>query len=129
MAATCFVMDHLMCCICVGTSHDVYGGHMHADLKTVYSLLLPICAICKSHRANIVVGRPSCRKWLFPLAHFWGEMSFPTYMYANGGGPGGGEASPKKIGGPRGGAPRDFLILRIKNKRFSLKDLNMSSQN
>ena len=34
------------------------GGEVDPDdLKTVYSSVLPICNICKSHGAKIVVGR------------------------------------------------------------------------
>ena len=48
--------EHL-CAICAGTSHDPVGGEVDPDLKTVYSSVLPICTICKSHGAKIVVGR------------------------------------------------------------------------
>ena len=35
------------------------GMEVDPDLKTVYSSVLPICNICKSHGAKIVVGRYS----------------------------------------------------------------------
>jgi len=46
----------------------------------------------------------------------FGGMSFPHFIYPNGGSEG---AEP----------PGFFLILRIKNKRFSLKSFNFSFQN
>jgi hypothetical protein len=57
MVAADFVRDPLMDCIYACAPNDANGGHIHVDLKTVYSLVLPICAICKSQRAKIVVGR------------------------------------------------------------------------
>ena len=59
MAAGDFSRDLNLCAICAGTSHDPVGGEVDdPDLKTVYSSVLPICNICKSHGASkIVVGR------------------------------------------------------------------------
>ncbi len=71
MDATYFVRNPLMCCICAGTSHDAEGSQIHDDLKTVYTLVLPICAICKSQGAKIVVGRaaPNGQALLKRLEH------------------------------------------------------------
>ena len=59
MAAGDFSRDLInLCAICAGTSHDdPVGGEVDPDLKTVYSSVLPICNICKSRGAKIVVGR------------------------------------------------------------------------
>jgi len=43
--------------ICASTSHDAEGGQVDAELKTVYAVVLPFCATCKSEGAKIVVGR------------------------------------------------------------------------
>ncbi len=52
-----------------------------------------------------------------PMPTYLG-LSSPHLIYPNGDGRGG-EAPPKKMGGPGCGAPRIFLILMIKNTRFS----------
>ena len=57
MAANDFVRDPLLCSIFVGTSYDADGGRVDADLKIVYTLVLPICATCRSQGAKNVVGR------------------------------------------------------------------------
>ena len=46
-----------MCAICAGTSHDDVGGEIDPALQTIYSVVLPICTMCKSQGATIVVGR------------------------------------------------------------------------
>ena len=71
MAANDFVRDPLMCSICAGTCHDAEGGRVDADLKAVYTLVLPICATCRSQGANIVVGRfvPNGQALLKRLEH------------------------------------------------------------
>ena len=56
-STVCISRDLNLCAICAGTSHDPVGGEVDPDLKTVYSSVLPICNICKSHGAKIVVGR------------------------------------------------------------------------
>ena len=48
MAPSDFVRDPLMCSICASTSHDTEGGQVDAELKTVYAVVLTICATCKS---------------------------------------------------------------------------------
>jgi hypothetical protein len=59
---------------------------------------------------------PSCTKWYFPLAMFFCWDTFPSGIYPN--------------GGVRGALPiGKFLILRIRNKRFSLKSFHLSAQN
>ena len=52
-----FTRDLNMCAICAGTSHDDVGGEIDPALQTIYSVVLPICTICKSQGAKIVVGR------------------------------------------------------------------------
>ena len=37
--------------------HDDLGGQVDSDLKTIYSVVLPICSICKSQGAKTFVGR------------------------------------------------------------------------
>ena len=71
MAANDFVRDPLLCSICAGTSHDADGGRVDADLKTVYTLVIPICATCRSQGAKIVVGRyvPNGQALLKRLEH------------------------------------------------------------
>ena len=71
MVAIDLVRGPLMWCICASTSHDAEGGPIHVDLKTVYTLVLPICAICKSQGAKIVVGRvaPNGQALLKRLEH------------------------------------------------------------
>ena len=55
-------------------------------------------------------------------AIFGGSISRIYVHFINPNGGRVGEAPPEKIRGPRGGAPRIFLILGIRNIRFSLKD-------
>ena len=43
--------------LCWHIPYDPVGGEVDPDLKTVHSSVLPICNICKSHGAKIVVGR------------------------------------------------------------------------
>jgi hypothetical protein len=57
MAAADFVRDINMCSSCAGTSDDAEGGKVDANLKTIYSVVLPICGMCKSQGAKVVVGR------------------------------------------------------------------------
>ena len=49
--------DLNMCAICAGTSHDDKGGQVDSTLKTIFSVVLPICSICKSQGAKTLVGR------------------------------------------------------------------------
>ena len=56
-------------------------------------------------------------------------LSNPHYIYPKGEGSGGGEAPPEKWKVRGAEPPGIFLILRIKNKRFSLKDFHMSAKN
>ena len=49
--------DLNMCAICAGASHDVVGGQVDSTLQTIYSVVLPICTICKSQGAKTLVGR------------------------------------------------------------------------
>ena len=37
--------------------HDAEGGQVDAELKTIFSMVLPICATCKRDGAKSVVGR------------------------------------------------------------------------
>ena len=46
-----------MCSMCARTSHDAEGGQVDVELKTVYAVVLLICATRKSEGAKIVVGR------------------------------------------------------------------------
>lgn len=46
-----------MCTVCVGTTHDDLGGQMDSTLKTIFTVVLPMCSICKSHGAKTLVGR------------------------------------------------------------------------
>ncbi len=63
------------------------------------------------------------------MLRFFREVKFPIYISERTGGPGV-EAPPKKKWKVRGAKPPGkFLILRIKNKRFSLKSFNFSVQN
>ena len=57
MVAAEFVRDISMCCICAGTSDDADGGKVDIDLKSIYTVVLPICGMCKSQGAKVVVGR------------------------------------------------------------------------
>ncbi len=57
MMAADFSRDISMCCICAGTSDDAEGGKVDAELmKSIYSVVLPICGMCKSQGAKVVVG-------------------------------------------------------------------------
>ena len=47
-----FVRDPLMCFICASTSHDAEGGQVDSELKTVYAVVLLICATRKSEGGN-----------------------------------------------------------------------------
>ncbi len=60
-----------MCSICAGTCHDADGGRVDADLKAVYTLVLPICATCRNQGAKIMVGRyvPNIRALLKRLEY------------------------------------------------------------
>ena len=49
--------DVSMCAVCAGTSHDDLGGTVDPTLQTIYSIVLPICTICKSQGAKTLVGR------------------------------------------------------------------------
>ena len=49
--------DLSMCAICAGTSHDDLGGQVDPILKTIYTVVLPICSICKTQGAKTLVGR------------------------------------------------------------------------
>jgi len=44
-----------LCAICAGTSHDAEEGQVDAELKTVFSMLLLICATCNRDGAKIIV--------------------------------------------------------------------------
>jgi hypothetical protein len=57
MAATNYVRDVSMCDICVGTILDDEGGKVDEELKTIFSMVLPMCATCKRDGAKSVVGR------------------------------------------------------------------------
>jgi len=57
MAPSDFVRDPLMCSICASTSQDAGVGQVDAELKTMYAVMLSICATCKSKGAIIDVGR------------------------------------------------------------------------
>ena len=46
-----------MCAICAGACEDAEGGKVDSVLKTIYTIVLPICDTCKSNGATIVVGR------------------------------------------------------------------------
>jgi hypothetical protein len=48
---------YLIHSICASTFHDAEGVQVDAELKTVYAVVLPICAACKSEGAKIVFGR------------------------------------------------------------------------
>ncbi len=71
MAAEDYVRDPLMCSICAGSSHDAGGGQVDADLKTVFAVVLPICATCMREGAKFVVGRylPNGQTLLKRLEH------------------------------------------------------------
>ena len=57
MAATDYVSDVSLCAICAGTSHDAEGAQVDAELKTIFSMVLPICSTCKRDGVKYVVGR------------------------------------------------------------------------
>ena len=43
--------------VCEVTSDDAEGRKVDAKLKTIYSVVLPICGMCMSRGAKVVVGR------------------------------------------------------------------------
>ena len=57
MAADRFTRDLIFCAICDGACQDFEGGKDNSGLKTIYTIVLPICNTCKSTGAKIVVGR------------------------------------------------------------------------
>ena len=57
MEAANYVRDVSMCAICDGTSHDAEGVQVYAQLKTIFSMVLPISATCKRDGAQkLLVG-------------------------------------------------------------------------
>ena len=61
-----------------------------------------------------------------PMPTLFGSVKYPTYISERWG-PGGRSPPLKKWGVWGGIPPGKFLILRNKNKRFSLKDFNLSA--
>ena len=57
MAVDDFERNPIMCFICADTSHHENGGVVDAELNTIFSCVLPICATCKSKGDNNFVGR------------------------------------------------------------------------
>ena len=57
MASDDFIRDTHLCALCANTTNDTGGGKIDPIMLTMYYVVLPICDICKSNWAKIVVGR------------------------------------------------------------------------
>ncbi len=56
MAMNGYIRDLSLYAICAGACEDVSGGKVDPVLKSVYTIVLPICDTCKRNCAETVVG-------------------------------------------------------------------------